>query len=46
MLAEIVMIWLETRRRQQADPPTSSNSFVPFNRANFGLFKEAGGEAD
>jgi hypothetical protein len=41
MLAEIFMIWLEALRRQQMTLPVSSSTFVPFNRAHFGSFKDA-----
>jgi hypothetical protein len=40
MLAEIFMIWLETIRRPQTVTTPSSSAFVPFNRTNFGSFKE------
>jgi hypothetical protein len=33
------MVWLESLRRQPV-APTPSRSFVPFNRANFGSFKD------
>jgi hypothetical protein len=43
MLAEIFMIWLESLRRQPVTTTTPSiSSFVPFNRANFGSFKNGG----
>jgi hypothetical protein len=41
MLAEIFMIWLETLRRPQAATTANSSAFVPFNRTNFGSFKDA-----
>ena len=40
MLAEIFMIRLETLRRPEATTAPSSSVFVPFNRANFGSFKQ------
>jgi hypothetical protein len=40
MLAEIFMIWLETLRRPARTTTPSSSAFVPFNRTNFGSFKE------
>jgi len=40
MLAEIYMVLLEGLRRQPA-ATTPSRSFVPFNRANFGSFKNS-----
>jgi hypothetical protein len=39
MLAEIFMIWLESLRRRQTLEP-SNNTFVPFDRASFGSFKD------
>jgi len=41
MLAEMFMIWLEEMRRQPATVTPSGGGFVPFNRANFGSFKES-----
>jgi hypothetical protein len=41
MLAEIFMIWLEALRHRPVTTTTpSSSSFVPFDRANFGAFKD------
>ena len=40
MLAEIYMVLLESLRRQPV-AATPSRGFVPFNRANFGSFKES-----
>jgi hypothetical protein len=41
MLAEIFIIWLEALRRQPATTTTpSSVSFVPFNQAQFGSFRD------
>jgi hypothetical protein len=34
------MVWLESLRRQPV-APTPTRRFVPFNRANFGSFKDA-----
>ena len=40
MLAEIFMIWLETLRRPEATATPGGSTFVPFNRTNFGSFKD------
>ncbi len=40
MLAEIFMLWLETLRRTEATTTAAGSAFVPFNRTNFGSFKD------
>jgi hypothetical protein len=41
MLAEMFMIWLEEMQRQPTATAPRGSGFVPFNPANFGLFKDS-----